>query len=74
MEAEDDMKNAGCGRKCEMWFETERCTLPIVVECWSKSDCCWVEVNLATLTCFGYYQILDIGVSLSHTGLSQLNE
>ena len=33
------------------------------VEC--KHDCCWVEVNLATLTYLGYYQILDIGVSLS---------
>ena len=31
---------------------------------WSKSDCCWVEVNLATLTCWGYLQILNIGVSL----------
>ena len=27
--------------------------------------CCWVEVNLATLTCWGCYQILDIGVPLS---------
>ena len=32
---------------------------------WSKSDCCWVEVNLATLTCWAYYQILNNGVSLS---------
>ena len=31
-----------------------------------KSDCCWVEVSLATLTCWGgYYQILNIGVSVS---------
>ena len=30
-----------------------------------KQDSCWVEVNLATLTCWGYYQILDIGVSLT---------
>ena len=34
------------------------------VECWNTSDCCWVEVNLVTLTCGGYYQIFDIGVSL----------
>ena len=26
-------------------------------------DWCWVEVNLATLTSWGYYQILDIGLS-----------
>ena len=44
---------------CEGWFEKGRCTLPIEVECWCESDCCWVEVNLATLTCWGYYQILD---------------
>ena len=35
------------------------------MKCWCKSDCCWVEVNLATLTCLRYYHILDIGVSLS---------
>ena len=35
-----------------------------IVECWHKSDCCWVEVNLVTLTCWGCYQILDICVSL----------
>ena len=33
-------------------------------ECWRKSDCCWVDVNLAALTCWGYYQILNIGLSL----------
>ena len=27
-------------------------------------DCCWVEVNLATLTCCKLCQILNIGVSL----------
>ena len=33
---------------------------------WSvgKSDCCRVELNLATLTCWGYNQISNIGVSL----------
>ena len=36
----------------------------INVECWHKSDCCWLEANLATLTCWGYYQILNIGVSV----------
>ena len=35
------------------------------VECRHKQDCCWVEVNLATLTYWGYYQILNIGVSLN---------
>ena len=29
-----------------------------------RYDFCWVEVNLATITCWEYYQILDIGVSL----------
>ena len=33
-------------------------------ECCSKSDCSRVEVNLATVTCWVYYQILNIGVSL----------
>ena len=27
------------------------------LECWRKSDFCWVEVNLTTLTCWGHYQI-----------------
>ena len=40
-----------------------RCTLPIKVECWHKSDCSWVEANLATFNCWGYNQILSIGVS-----------
>ena len=35
------------------------------VECWRKSDCCWVGVNLATSSCWGYYQTLNIDVSLS---------
>ena len=35
------------------------------MKCWYKSDCCRVEVNLATLTCWGYYQVLGVGVSLS---------
>ena len=26
-------------------------------------DCCWIEMNLATLTCSGYHQILSIGLS-----------
>ena len=58
------MERAGCLRKCEDWFENGRWTLPIVVECWHESDCCWVEVYLATLTCWGYYQILNIGVCI----------
>ena len=29
-----------------------------------RQDCCWVEVNLATLTFWGYYRILSIFVSI----------
>ena len=36
----------------------------MIMECWRKCDFCWVEVNLATLTCWGYYQILDVGLSV----------
>ena len=64
MEAERDMEELGRGRKCEGWFEMGRCTVPIKVECWHKSYCSWVEVNLATLACWGYYRILNIGLSL----------
>ena len=48
-------KKAGCGRKCEGWFEKGRCTLPIKVDCRRKQDYCWVGVNLAMLICWGYY-------------------
>ena len=58
------MKEAGCGRKCEGWFENGRCTLPIKVECWLIQDCCLVEVGMAIIICREYYQILDIGVCL----------
>ena len=64
-EAEEDMEKEGRGRKYEGWSEKERCTLPFKVECRRKQDCCWVEVNLATLTYRGYYRIIDIGVFLS---------
>ena len=37
-----------------------RSTLPFKVECRRKKDCCWVEVNLVSLTCLENYQILDI--------------
>ena len=33
-EAEEDMIGAGCGRKCDGWFENGRCILPIELECW----------------------------------------
>ena len=59
------MEKAGRRKKCEDWLEKERCTLPIKVECWHKSDFCWTEVNLATLTCWGNYQNLYIDISLS---------
>ena len=51
------MEEAGGGRKRDVWFGKGRCTLPIKVECRCNSDCCWVEVNLATLTCWGYCHI-----------------
>ena len=54
-------------KKCEGWIEKGRCTLPIKVECWRKSDCCLAEVNPATITCWGCYKILNIDVSLSPT-------
>ena len=63
-EAEEDMEKAGCVRKCECWFEKGRCTLPIKVTFWHRSACYWVEVNLANLTCWRYYYILNIVVSL----------
>ena len=37
----------------------------LCMECRCISYCCWVEVSLAMLTCWGYQQILNIGVSLS---------
>ena len=53
------------GLRKEDWFEKGICTLPIKEEHWCSSDYCGVEVNQATFTCWGYYQILNIGVSLS---------
>ena len=57
------MDKTGCGGKGEGRFEKGRCTLTIKMECWHTSDCCLVEVNQATLTCWEYYQILSSGVS-----------
>ena len=59
-EAKDDMEKASM----KGWLEKERCTLSFKVECWCKLDCCWDEVNLATLTFWEYYHILNSGVSL----------
>ena len=56
-QVEEDMEKTGWRRKCNNWFEKGRCTWSIEVECWRKSVCCWVAVNLATLSCWGYYQI-----------------
>ena len=64
-EAEEEMEKAGWGRKWEGWFEKGRCTLPFKVEFLHKQDCCWVEVNLATLICWGCCMILNIGVYVS---------
>ena len=44
-------EEAGLGRKHEGLFTKGRCTFPIEVRSWRKSDCWWVEVNMATLTC-----------------------
>ena len=63
--AEEDMEEAVWEWNYEAWFEHGRYNFPIKVECLSKSDCCWVEVNLAILTCWGYCQVLDIGIYLS---------
>ena len=62
-QAEENIEKAGWGLNCNGWFEMGRWTLSIKVECLDKSDCCWVEVNLATLSCCGCYLVLDIGVS-----------
>ena len=35
------------------WFENGRSTLPIKMECWHYSDCCWIDLNLATLNFLG---------------------
>ena len=34
----------------------------MTVECWPISDCLWVEASLASLTYWGYYWILDLGL------------
>ena len=65
MEAEEDMEKAGRGRKCEDWLRRQDALCRS--KCWHKSDCFKVEVNLATLTCWRYYLISHIGVSLSMT-------
>ena len=52
-------------KSVKFFLEKGRCTLSIKEECRRKSDFCWVDVNLATLICWGYYQMLNIGVSLS---------
>ena len=62
-EAKQDVKSRMW--KKEGWFEKERYTLLLKVECQCKQNCCWVEVNLATLTYLEKYLILNIGVSLS---------
>ena len=38
-----------------------------------KQDGCWIEVNLATLTCWGYYQILNIGLYLGSASHGQIS-
>ena len=45
------------------FFEQGRCTLLIEVDCWQQCDYYVVEVNLATLTCWGYYWLLGIFLS-----------
>ena len=53
------MEKANQGRKYEGWFEKERC-----IFAFQSGMLKWVEVNLATLTYWGYNQILNICVSL----------
>ena len=43
------------------------------IGCWPYSHCHFVEVNLATFTCWGYYQILIIGLSMyGHKNLGKI--
>ena len=41
----------------------EQSTLPMAVDC--CHNCCLFEVDLATLTCGGFYRISNIGLSFS---------
>ena len=61
---ESNVWSAAQSQKKIYGFDVQRCTLLFKVEFWHKQDCCWVEVNLATLTYCGYHQILIIDVSL----------
>ena len=63
------------GRQKRMWKEqvgeeskkvSLRKNYALCRSLWSvRQDCCCVEVNLATLTYWGYYKILNICVNLS---------
>ena len=56
------LEEAGWGINCEGWLEHGKCTSLIKWKCWHRSDFSWVEVNLATLTCWGPHQIINIGL------------
>ena len=74
MEAEEEEKKRTKERKERSRLRKNLCRLVwesrmhfadrSVVLCWRKSDSSRVEIYLATLTCWGYYQILYIGVYL----------
>ena len=55
--SKENMEKAGWGRKCEGWFEKEDAL------CWSRWSvgvdqfAAGLRVNVATLTCWGYYHI-----------------
>ena len=54
------MEEAGRGRKCNGRFDPGLYVLLIKVECWRYSVCHLDEANLATLICWGYYQIYSL--------------
>ena len=76
LDFEDDgqRKKGRLKRTCKMQVEEERVKVGLKMEdeladqsgVLVKLDCCRVEMNLATLTCWGYYQILNINVSLPY--------
>ena len=46
--------------------------MPLILDCWYLSFCHLVEVNMTTLTCWGYYHVLNMD-NWSLSGLLFLN-
>ena len=67
LDAEGQRKKGKLKRtwKNQVEEESMMARFPIKVACWRKSDRCWVEVNLATLTCWAKYLNLNIVISLT---------